>query len=475
MMIASQDAQQITFGDQPWYANRGTPFLQGERDSLYVYNLSYPVMVAVVHSILGDTAIASIITNVLSAALVILFTAALGRLLFSRRIGLMAGLLMGTLPAFLSASRLIQADTFFLAHLLASALLCLLLIRQPSLLVAAILGLVLGLFPFTRFEGVMYALLIPLASFCLWRAGHGLRRALMLGVVATVPFVILLFAYLSVLGESVIGENAESGIAFALFRTIWLTPFRFDMVSMRLGEGLTEMIDNFPLAGWLLTGIALFTSLGGTRRERRTVLLLALLPAYNFAYTFTLSGYPTWTYLIHFLPFLCILLAWAICSLGERVALRMALPARIVRHTPTVLAALLIVWGVIAGVQSIQSAPFAFQNSLERQSVQRLDTWLQEQYPDRPTVYTFCPRLALFSTSDIYYLYRLAANFNRADVWNSPLPLAGRMRADEGLLIVCENPIYYDDWREVLLPPEGLNTLYEQVAVIEEYSIYRAR
>lgn len=158
----------------------------------------YPAFLAFVYSLFGADYYIGRIANALLAALQAPLTLVLGTLVFGRRTGLIAGVIVALYLPLVFYAYAIMSENLFIVLLLASLILTVMVLRSASLALAGVAGLAVGAAILTT--SAFAAFLVFLFGFVVLRAKYhpGLwRRFALLALVAllvTVPWAVRNYA-----------------------------------------------------------------------------------------------------------------------------------------------------------------------------------------------------------------------------------------------------------------------------------------
>ncbi len=419
-------------GDAAWYLNRAHVYQQGIFRGAYVYTLLFPLLVAGIDFLFHDLVSAGLMVNWLALYSIILGTYLLGRSLYHRRIAWLSVLVIITSSSLLYISRQLEADLLFVAVIVWCILIYRHLTCHPSKVAAILFGLALAAAVYTRIEGAAYALLLPLAMWQVYQSTHNWRKALLLGLISGLVFIIAVGPFVIVM----LRNSSSSGDAFALFRVFSEVPVPWDIVSRRITDSLTTALVLWPVWAWWLVVIGV---IWGLRDSQKANFTLAMLIVFNIAYVFILSIWPTVRITIQALPYFALLFSASAYFLSTQIRYR------------RIVAPLLVTALCVPGLQTMMTyanvQPFAYQVSQLAQDGRAVDAWLAERGWQYTEVYTLCPDLLPFARSHFYGIYRLVLNADTGSMWDSPSQLLPYMRDHNQLLMSCGEPVYYPDWK----------------------------
>ncbi len=453
----------LSWGDGPWYLNRALLINRGIWPEFYVYTLGHPWLVSVFERMTGDVIAAGVLVNRISSALFLIGTYLLGHLFFSRQVGWFAFLMVLCSGFIRNLNRLLQPFMLFYGLTTMTLIAFWFAIKRPGYLSALVLGLFLNACFFTRFEGVSYVILIPLAGFVVYRQ-WGWKSALTVVAVSGITFLIGFGFYMSVLLNN---ADPGNGSAFTFLALLRQQPFPTEALVNRLLLTVQSLTFYWSPIIWL---VALVSAIWGLLRRWASlpyVLCLTLLLV-NVLNQFVLSIEPNYRLAGPIYPLVAVLF----------IDLFIRLTKRFPRWRYLML--IPVLWVVIPELfvmMRLSRAPAQDYRQFEiYQTAQGIDQYLVETRRSDREIYTFCGEVALYSSSQMQVIFRLAfRDLDSTDWWSSPENLFARMAATGSLYMDCENaPIYYRDWRDWI---EGkLMTTYrlEQVGALRGYAFFEA-
>ncbi|MEO8612804.1 MAG: hypothetical protein ABI690_33225 [Chloroflexota bacterium] len=428
----------VSWGDNPWYLNRGLLLARGVADGAFVYTLAYPIVVSLVNSLTHDLITAGILINRVLHSILIIGTYGLGRIFYNRRVGWFAALLIGLNVTIFLAARLTQSYLMFYAMVVVCVLAYAWLVRRPTLLHAVLFGVVLVITFYTRLEGITYGLLIPLAAWQMYRSTRSAKIALGLPFISGLIVAASGLFYMSVMLRN---SDPQNGVVFTLFSMLRSSPFPW----AELGRRFVDSIFNTSI-GWpplVAVGAALGLGVGllrGWRRDLAPNALFGLLIVIGVANLFVLSIVPKLYIGAASLPFWGLLFAAFVVQVQTRW--RGLWPFAVL----TIMLA--AVSGLILLAQYITTARDDYHLSRLGQDAIQIDAWLADQGWQDREVYTFCSPLISYSQSRFHLIYRLGIrDMQSADNYNSPAQLLPMLRDQQKLFMGCpENIVYFRDW-----------------------------
>ncbi len=457
-VISTQTPGIINFIDTVWYLNRARLIWQGVFTDLFVYTLAYPTVVGAINLVLHDVILSAMLTNAALLWSTLVGVYILGIWLYSRRriagLAVLLVLLNGSMPGVLT---LLWATLPFMAVGVWSVIVCMLVVRRPGMGTALLLGAMLALAIYTRVEAITYFIFIPIAAGAVYRQRHDRRLALQIFITAGVTAAILCipfalnFTYINRHIDRTISENVTG-----IFTLLNRTPIEWFVIWRRVTDTLTAMISHWPSAAWLV-GIA--GVLWAWPRFRQAQLICTAFIGLNVLYAYVLAIWPMQLQIVFFIPFAALILAATFDQLLQR--------GRWSKYLAQLLLISILAHGVFSFVTSATTMPvmnYRTSNALE--TGRALDDWIQKQGWSRTHIYTFCSSIVAFSHSDLQLIYRLQFTTG----WDRPQQLFPRMREEGSLLLLCDEPVYYPDWRPLLTQevPPGLH----EVGRFQNYIFY---
>jgi 4-amino-4-deoxy-L-arabinose transferase-like glycosyltransferase len=458
LALTTQIGDQIGFGDNPWYLNRAFLIGKGVLDDSYVYTIVYPLLTAALNAVTHELILSGMAVNALALCGLSVGVYLLGRALYNRPVGLLAAIVITANPSLYTLGRLFSADTVFMLAVLACVLAALLAVRRPGFGTAALLGFLVTVTMYTRFEGSAYAILFLVVAWVVYRTRRDWRPAAGLVVSSSILGAGTLY-YFSIFGREL---KPDSRSTFALVQMLTTVPFRADLFSNRVTDALVNTLAHWPIWAWWVVFAGVIWS--NTRYRLLNFALICLI-ALNIAYIFVLSGWPFESYLSHYLPVFAVLFAASLWHLTPSQWRVIVIP---------LLVALVTVPGLLRLLDYSKTSPGVFRTSPLAADAAQIDAWLAERNWQTTEVYSLCPPVVPFSKSYLHLIYRLAPNYNSADNWNSPRHLIPQMRETRKLLLVCSAPIYFADWQAYFADPGMYADRLEEVGRIGDYVFYAA-
>ena len=445
LIISTQTTDELNYLDNFWYLNRARLIWQGILPDLFVYTLTYPSLVGLVNLFVADVLLAGMLTNAFLLWCILLGVYLLGCWLYKdRRVAWLAVTLVLVNASLLDALRLFWATVSFTAATVWCLVAAVLVTRQPRFGTAVLLGAVLALAVYTRVEGVTYGLFVPATAWLIFKQ-QGYRAALRALITTSVVFAVLCLPF--ALNFLYIRNNINAELSTAVtgvFTLLDRTPVEWPVIWRRLTDTLTGLLSHWSTLAWLV-GIA--GLLWSTPRYRTAQWICAALIVLNLLYSFLLSIWPYPIHVIFYLPLFGLILASTLIQLAER--------ARWSRRLAVVLLIVLLVPNLLhAGRRAVEVPVMAYRTSASAATGAALDGWLVEQGWYEQPIYTFCDSILSFSHARLQLIYRLQF----ATGWDTPEQLLPRLRAENALLMVCGNQVYFPDWRPLLqqATPSGL-------------------
>lgn len=427
-VITRQTADQVAYADNTWYLNRAQRYQRGEFEPTFAYTLLYPIVVGGVNRIVPELPVAGMVANGLILAACVGGVYGIGATLYRREVGIVAGVAVALNGTIHELSRLFWADMLMIAVITWAVLVAVWLVRRPSWGWAAALGLLLAAAPYTRFEGIMYTLLVPLTGILIYlntrRIGLAVRLTVIsggIGAAGCVAYLYLLF------------RNASGGDdAFALFRILAESPLPVEILLRRVSDSLSTGLSHWPFWAWW---VALAGLIWAGRAARWPNWGMAALLGFNIVYTVIISVWPYPRQTAHLIPFSAVLIGAGVYFLAERAPRR--------ARWLILLCPLLI---LPVGEVATYAAPFAYRESALARDGALIDAWLADQGRAETLIYTFCPEVMPFSAARFYRIYRLALGSDQIDFPDGPANLIRTMRESDQWFMTCGGPIYALDW-----------------------------
>ncbi len=421
LLLSTQNDLEVNSEDFAWYLNRADLLWQGIFNETSIYTLGYPLLVGLVHLAVPHLFLAALVTNVLIVVALCVGLYVLGLLLYDRRVALAAPALLFANSAFVDYIRQMQTFPLFAAWLVWLLVLLRLLALQPRLRWALLLGLGIGLAMYIRFEGILYAVLIPLAA---WQVrGVGWRRAVMLAAAALVAAVPLVAAYLWVLARG--GLSSGTDTLFAVAAQVGTAQNLLAYLSAAVAGCVDYALRLWPLwvllpALWALAyahGSALSSSLllyGLILFHALCLLVLVVQPYYT-------------TYYFPLLVLASLPMAQGVVWWAGRIPLRAAVPAAV--------ALVAVPLAIPTWTTYLHVPPFDLLRSGPAREAAVVEAWLAAR--GNPVVYTPCRRLIAYSSARYRMLYRFGGYHGREDLPDSPAQLFPALAQTGDLVMNC--------------------------------------
>jgi hypothetical protein len=427
-VITRQTADQVAYADNTWYLNRAQRYQRGEFEPTFAYTLLYPIAVGGVNRIVPELPAAGMVTNSLILAAIMAGTYGIGAMLYRREVGIVGAVMIALNGTIHELSRLFWADTLLIAVTTGAVLVTIGLVRRLSWGWAVVLGLLLAAAPYTRFEGIMYTVLVPIGGVLIYlntrRIGLAARLTVISGGIGAAGCVLYLY---------LLFRNASSGDdAFALFRILAESPLPIEILLRRVSDSLSTGLSHWPFWAWWIALAGVIWA--GQAVRWPNVIMLALI-GFNLVYTAIISVWPYPRQTAHLIPFSAVLIGAGVCFLAERAPRR---AQALIMLCPLLI---LPVGQVIA-----YPPPLAYRESEWARDAAQIDRWLADQGRTETLIYTFCPEVIPFSTARFYRIYRLALGSDQIDFPDGPANLIRTMREADQLFMTCGGPIYALDW-----------------------------
>lgn len=267
--------------------------------------------------------------------LVVFLVIRIGSKAFSRRAGILAGLITALSPLLVSFSKVIRSDIMATFFLLLACWFCVRIFDSPGWKNFFLAGVFTGMAAATKYPAVIFTLVILLAYLMVFRTDLKQIRHLLAGAggsiagfVVSAPFLVFsldtVFANLA--HEA---RTADFGTHEGIFAKLsWYIQY--------------PLVWNLSLAGLLLVALGLWLVL---RRRSKAGILIASFPLLFLVFISSLSlMWERW--IIPTLPFFCLLIGYSIDWLHEKVRKRMNL------KVGAAAAAVLVVFVILPLLQS---------------------------------------------------------------------------------------------------------------------------
>ncbi len=112
-VVTTRTGQNVAFGDNTWYLNRADLLWRGIRDDAYVYNIVFPLLTGIVNFVLRDLVVSGMVVELVALYGIAVGTYILGRMLYSRRVGLLAAIVVSANPELYNGARYFGGDILF--------------------------------------------------------------------------------------------------------------------------------------------------------------------------------------------------------------------------------------------------------------------------------------------------------------------------------------------------------------------------
>lgn len=454
----------VTWGDNPWYLNRGALFARGLADDAFVYTVAYPLLVTVVNFFTHDLIAAGALINRFMFTVLVTGTYGMGRVFYGRRIAWIAALLISLNAVSVHpAARHTQTFLMFYAVVVVCVLCYALFVRRPNLWTALLFGVMLTIALYTRLEGITYGGLILVGAWQIYRASGSKRKALTLAFVSGVIVALGALYYLSVMARF---SGSQDGPVFALFIMLRTVPFPWNELFERITGSFTSITVGWPA---VVTVGAVAGVLWTRRKDRASNALFVLLVLMTVANLFFLSIRPKYQVGGTGVTFLGMLFAVFVVRLQERWRRLWPVSVLLVMSAA--------IFGLTALTQYLALPRDDYHLSKFGQDAARVDAWLAERGLQSTEIYTFCSSLISYSQSNFHLVYRLGIrDMNSPEWYNSPLNLFPMLREKHQLFMHCDSEqIYFKDWEAYMDgPPPTTFTLHE-IGRVDDYVFYEVQ
>lgn len=465
VVLGTWTTQDLTGGDGPWYLNRSLLLWQGIVDDGWMYTVFYPVVVGAVNLLVRDLILAKAIIHLLLLVALITGTYLLGRSFYGRATGWLSAVLVLTHPFVSLQLRQLESSYIFLPIILWCVLLFRYLVLRPGTLRAVLLGGLLAISIFARLEGLIYGILIPLAGWQILRTTRDRVLALRVFLISGSGFAFGAGLYFFLMMGN---ANLLRNQGLSLPMLLGTTPVSWYFISWKLTDTLTAVLALWPLWAWWIVVIGAFWD-RSRFRTANWALLCMILPSVFIG--FVVSVWPGRAFVQQYLPLFAIVLA----GLIWRFAVNIVRP-----HARRVYAAVIVVGLMVAvsasGLRELarysQLPWLGYRDSQLAQDAAAVEQWLDEQGIQDTQIYTFCGMVVPFSQYPFHIIYRLALERD-ASTPNSPTGLLPRMREQGQLFMRCNEPVYYEDWKDYFRAPDAYEEQLEVVGTVRAYTFYR--
>lgn len=463
VIVIRHNGFRIAFNaDNAWYLNQASVIWRGIFDPGAVYQVFYPITIGALNLFTRELASAAILLNCLSFTVVVIGTYALGRYFYNRQVAWLATLVISFSNALYAPAGWLTPFLFFNAILVLSLLAFWLWVSRPTVITAFLFGLSLTLLMFTRLEGAAYAILIPVGSLLIYRAGHRIQNVLILSLISCAVFAIgFVFHFYMLLQNTDVG----GGQGFMLLQLVRRTPILWDDLSHRWMETIQYMGQKWPLWAW---AIAIAGVLWGDRQFQQSNLILAGLTLLHFVYQFLLTTWPAPRYSNNSLAFFALLFAAGLYQFYRRwPRLRPLVPLSVV---------LISLPGMMQLTKYIAITPTNYSEYQIAQDARAIDTWLNDQGWQDKEIYTLCEPILPFTASTFHLIWRpFTRDQNSGDNWNSPRQLLSHMLENDKLLMECGlDKVWYKDWLHFFNNTDIYPQYLEEIGRVGDYVFYRA-
>jgi 4-amino-4-deoxy-L-arabinose transferase-like glycosyltransferase len=421
LFLCTQNDLEVNSEDFAWYLNRADLLWRGEFTETSVYTLGYPLLVGLVHLLVPHLFWAALVTNVAVVVALCVGLYVLGLLMFDRQVALAAPVLLFVNSTFVDYVRQMQTFPLFAAWLVWLLVLLRLLALQPRLRWALLLGLGVGLAMYIRFEGLLYAALIPLAA---WQMrGVGWRRAVVLAGAALAAAAPLVAAYLWVLARG--GLSSGTDTLFAVVAQVGTAQNLLVYLSAAVAGCVDYALRLWPL--WVLLP-ALWALTQARGEMLASSLLLYGLILFHALCLLALVVQPYYTtYYFPLLVLAALPMSQGVVWWAQRIPARAAVPVAVV------MAALPLAAGTLTTYLHVP--PFDLLRSAPAREAAVVEAWLAAR--GNPQVYTPCRRLIAYSSAQYRMLYRFGGYHGREDLPDSPPQLFPVLAQTGDLVMNC--------------------------------------
>ena len=432
LVLTSQTYADLNIPDYPWYLNRATLIWQGVLGQFFVYTFTYPFVVGAVDLVIRDRVTSSIVVHLLAMEGLLIGVYLLGRIAYNRTIALVAVLLLASNVWLYVAARELQTFVPFMSLSIWCLIAAYFAVKRPGVISGVLVGVVITLCFYTRFEGVMFGLLIPLVTGTIFFQTRRWRKSLQPGLMGGLIAGTSLLFYLFILASRA-SDTRVTGISnfWALFVSV---PPQTRLIAWRVSDLITFSLGYWPVWAWVAVLFAV--TQWSDRYRRSTLFFLGMLGTYLVVVMFV-APWPSERIDRLVIPFLALPLAWALVSLGKRV--RLAALVGIM--------ALAIPGGVRIATYVNTTAPLTYRQGPQIAWGADLETWLHVNGQDDSTIFTFCGDLIPYTHADMRYIYRLGfVPENDPNLIDSPSNVIPKLATNNGLLMVCPDELYFGDW-----------------------------
>lgn len=451
----------ITFGDTPFFLNRGVLLLRGIVDEGFVYTLTYPILVAITYIFTHNLIVTGVILNRLAFYALILGTYLLSRIFYNRQVGWLSVFVVAINVTFFSATRLAQPFLTFYALVIWCVLAYVWVVRRPNLLTATLLGLILTVTFYARLEGGSYIVLIPLAAWQVYRSTGRIHLPIQIILVGCSIFAAGAIFYFAILSRI---SDTGSGDVFT-FLTILRSNSPLEQFWARAVQTGQALLGGVSV---LVTVGALLGVLQRKPHDRAANGLFLLLIDIGIANLFVLSAVPKVYIGEVSVPFLSVL--------GAAFAVRLAARWRWTTPFLVIMMVAVLLPGIVNLIRYASIPYMDYRQSPSGQAAAAVDNWLRTNGYQDTEVYTFCSGVTPYSESNFHVIYRMAfGDRQSADQANSPRQLLPMLREKQKLFMRCNNDINipYRDWNDFLEHPANFPIQLQEIGRIGDYTLYK--
>lgn|GEM_PF-2908286 len=462
-LLTTQTVANLNIYDAGWYANRANLLSRGiiTWGEPFVYTIGYPLSVGIVDRFVDDLVSASLIVNTISLIAIFVGIYLLGYWHYNRFIALLAVSFLALNPYLHLVAREIQFSMLFMGTVTWSLVLFSLLLRSAKFWIAFIFSLMLALAMYTRFEGSMFAILIPIIGYVTYqRTGH-LAKSFQLMVATSLLFGVGVLFYFYVLAQA--AGVGGSGTQFSFFEPFLSVPSDWQQLSRRTRDMLHAILHPWWIGLWLLViGLHLWLD---DKFQQTNRFWLGIIGFYTFI-IWILATWPFPSRAMFTMQFFALLFGWAIWRLWTI--------NRLTRLGAVVIAGIWSVLGLASLFNYAATPPFTFQEDTVAQDAVSMDEWLTSEALQNTQIYTLCGAPLPYSDSNFYYIWRLNVldDLGDADLVTSPRNLLPEMFEQNALFMLCGERIFWSDWLDFLNNPQNYDYSISEIHRINDKYIF---
>jgi len=458
-VISAQSATDFLIGDMTWYLNRAQLIYQGTLSRQFVYTIGYPILVGGIDLALNDTILSGIVANTLMLFIMMCGIYLVGILYFNRVVGWVAILLVIVNPSFLVVCRILEPNFTAMSLVIWNVLAFVWLVNRPSILSAVCLGLISTIMMYIRLEQGMYFALLPLALWMIYRKNKDIRQIIRLLAAGSSIFIIGFFFYAYIfISRSDVGSSS----AFSFLALLGDTPISWELMSRRVTDMLVAISLHWSSI-FLLIGLAVIILI---EKYQEIGWLLGSIVILGYIVLFVLAIWPFPLRGLYSLPLSAILIAWGLQ--------RLAKIHRIAFITVGLLTTAILLPNITTLVQSLDN-PLRYQSDDLALNAQTLDDWLTQNGYETGQVFTPCGEIAPFSDRRFEVLFRLdlGGDVDAPNQSDSPTQLLPQLYESGRLLMLCNTPPKFQDWRTFLADPSMFGYEIQELYSHDKYTIYQ--